>query len=104
MSCGRRVNPAAKLPTRGTDNAAAMDLHACEDGCVPATGKDRVAKINVGIQIASPNNHFSLIKSRSSIALKGANVCGGVMDQDYRGDLRVIMNSTGSDDLGVQER
>ena len=40
----RRVHPDARLPTRGTEYAAAMDLYACEDGCVPVKGKVKVKK------------------------------------------------------------
>ena len=82
-------SPAACYATPG---AAAMDLHACVDGAVtiPAGGR-RV--IPTGIAIALPSAEYvALVFARSGLGIKHgvapAN-CVGVIDSDYRGEIRV---------------
>ena len=89
----RRVHPDARLPRRSGDCAAGMDLYACTHGDVPSDNKTH--KVNIGIQIALPRGTLAYVKSRSSVAIKNVDVCAGVIDEDYRGDLQVVLKNTG---------
>ena len=63
------LNNKAKLPTRGSEQAAGYDLYACLDEDVviqPGTCK----KIGTGLSIALPNGYFGAILARSGLALK----------------------------------
>ncbi len=46
-----------------------------------------------------PNNisHFGKIEERSSMAMKGIRVSGGIIDSDYRGSIGVILYNTGNE-------
>ena len=95
----RRVHPHAKLPCRGTDGSAGFDLFACGAGCIPPNG---MLKVNLGIQIALPAGTFGHILSKSSVASSGVNVGAGVIDNDYRGDVQVLLKNGGTEDWSFQ--
>ena len=79
-------------PFYASTGAAAMDLHACLDEplAIPA-GQRR--SVPTGLAIALPSaNYVALVYARSGLGVKHgvapAN-CVGVIDSDYRGEIRV---------------
>lgn len=79
-------------PYYATPGAAALDLHACVDAPVTIAPGNRVV-IPTGIAIALPDpGYVALIFARSGLSIKHgiapAN-CVGVIDSDYRGELKV---------------
>ena len=95
-----RRNPAyplAKLPTRGSAQAAGYDLYACEDTVIPKGGR---AIVQTGISIAVPEGHYGRVAPRSGLAVKhGIDVGAGVVDSDYRGLLGIVLFNFGVDDF-----
>ena len=90
------------LPYYATPGSAAMDLHACLDGpvVIPAGGR---SVIPTGIAIALPSpDYVALVFARSGLGIKHgvapAN-CVGVIDSDYRGELLVGLQNSGSSDF-----
>ena len=57
--------------------------------------KGKFAKIPLGIKIKLPKGYGAFIKDRSSMAWKGIHVLGGVIDNDYIGELQVILINFG---------
>lgn len=97
---GREI-PAPYYASKG---AAAMDLHACleEEVTIPAGGR---VMIPTGIAIALPSADFvALIFARSGLGIKHgiapAN-CVGVIDSDYRGEIKVGLQNSGDVDFTV---
>lgn len=92
-------------PFYATPGAAAMDLHACvEETVVIPAGERRV--IPTGIAIALPScDYVALVFARSGLGIKHgvapAN-CVGVIDSDYRGEILVGLQNSGSSDYAVQ--
>ena len=93
------------LPYYATPGSAAMDLHACLDGpvVIPAGGR---SVIPTGIAIALPfPDYVALVFARSGLGIKHgvapAN-CVGVIDSDYRGEVMVGLQNSGSSDFTVQ--
>jgi dUTP pyrophosphatase len=95
-----RRNPAyplAKLPTRGSAQAAGYDLYACEDTVIPKGGRKVV---QTGISIALPEGHYGRVAPRSGLAVKyGIDTGAGVVDSDYRGLLGVVLFNFGEADF-----
>jgi dUTP pyrophosphatase len=91
------LNNNAKLPTRGTQYAAGKDLYCPVDTVLPA---GKITLIKTGIAIEWDNSNYYLkIEDKSSIALKGIFVKGGIVDYDYRQEIGVILYNSTSEDF-----
>ena len=51
----------------------------------------RPTLVNCGLSVRIPEGYFGLISGRSSLALKGVIVHTGIIDNDYRGCVSVIL-------------
>ena len=92
-------------PYYATPGSAAMDLHACVDQAVVIPAGER-AVIPTGLAIALPSaDYVALVYARSGLGIKHgiapAN-CVGVIDSDYRGEIKVGLQNSGSEDYTVQ--
>lgn len=77
-------------PTRGSDDSAGWDLYAAEDFTVVAG--DTKQAISTDIHVALPPGTYGRIAPRSGLAYKhGVDVLAGVIDNDYRGEIKVIL-------------
>lgn len=90
----RRLDPAAKLPTRAHDDDAGYDLHALE----PATLQPgQRLLVRTGIAIELPLRHAGLILPRSGLAARHGIAlvnAPGLIDFGYRGELQVLLLNT----------
>ncbi|XP_013105752.1 deoxyuridine 5'-triphosphate nucleotidohydrolase [Stomoxys calcitrans] len=76
-------------PVRSTEKAAGLDLRSAYDLVVPARGK---ALVKTDLQIQVPNGSYGRIAPRSGLAVKNfIDVGAGVVDEDYRGNLGVVL-------------
>lgn len=75
-------------PTRAHDTDAGYDL-ASRIHAVIEPGQRRL--IATGTSVAIPAGHFGSIRDRSSMAVKGIHVLGGVIDAGYRDEIKVIL-------------
>lgn len=88
----KKLNENAVIPAMATPGSAGMDLRACIDSDVIINPGER-ALISTGLAIALESNAYvAYIYARSGLAVKSgitlAN-CVGVIDSDYRGELKV---------------
>ena len=83
------LSPEAKLPTRGSDDAAGYDLYSCKKTILePGTRK----LVNTGISIATPSTRmYARIAPRSGISAQGLDIGAGVVDSDYRGPIKALL-------------
>lgn len=90
----------AKIPTRGSKEAAGWDLYSSENIVVPARGK---AIIPTGIHIAIPYGYYGRVAPRSGMSWKKhTDIGAGVIDSDYRGTIGVVMFNHGEQDLNIE--
>ena len=83
------VNEYAQLPTRGSKDAAGLDLYCPFHIKVPA---DSQKKIPLGIAVEISKGHMGLLVPRSSMSktpLRCANSVG-IIDADYRGEISIV--------------
>ena len=83
----------AKLPTKGTDQAACYDLYACVDHPLKLEPKERVL-VPTGLVLDIPRGFSARIHTRSSwAAIKGIglSVSQGIIDSDYVEEVFVPM-------------
>lgn len=82
-------------PFRGTQHAAAIDFHSPPnwEPRYIEPGLPLVIPLNYAVQI--PHGHYGQLAIRSSLALRGLMLLGGVIDSDYRGEVRaIVVNSS----------
>ena len=89
----KKLSPNAILPTYGSAGAAAADLYACLDTEVTIAPGETVF-IPTGLSVEIPAGCAGLIYARSSMGAKRglapANKVG-VIDSDYRGEIKVVL-------------
>lgn len=94
----KRMSEEAKLPTRGSEKAAAYDVYAClPDKNAPVTiMPHQTMLIGTGLRMAPPEGFYVGVYARSGLSskegLRPAN-CVGVIDEDYRGEYLVAVHN-----------
>jgi dUTP pyrophosphatase len=96
------LHPDAILPKQGTEESVGYDLHA-----YILTDEKRPSKklipphvtlnVSTGIALETPKGYFATCCSRSGIAKNSVSVCNspGIIDPDYRGEIRVLLHNGG---------
>ena len=98
------LRPGASLPTYGTAEAAGADLYACMQDKVEV-GPGQSVMIPTGIAMEIPKGYAGLVFARSSMGAKRglapANKVG-VIDSDYRGEIRVVLHNHSGEPQSVE--
>ena len=84
------INDDAIIPTRASKRSAGLDLYSSIDVNIDTNS---IKKINTGICISLPENSYGSIRDKFSLAAKGLLTLGGVIDNDYTGQIIVIMTT-----------
>ena len=84
------LNDNAIIPTRASERSAGLDLYSSIDTYVEIGS---TKKINTGICVSLPENSYGPVRDKSSLAAKGLLTLGGVIDNDYTGEIIIIMTS-----------
>lgn len=97
----KKLSPKAQLPTRGSAFAAGYDVYSSHATTIPARGK---ALVDTDISIAVPAGTYGRIAPRSGLASKNfIDVGAGVIDADYRGQVKVLLFNHSDSDFEVKE-
>ena len=92
------------LPSYATSGAAGMDLLAAILEPLTIAPGARVL-VPIGLKIAIPAGHELQVRPRSGLALKNGIVLPnspGTIDEDYRGELQVIVMNAGREPFTVE--
>ena len=84
------MNDNAIIPTRASERSAGLDLYSSTDAHIE---NGSIKKINTGICVSLPENSYGSIRDKSSLAAKGLLTLGGAIDNDYTGEIIIIMTS-----------
>ena len=100
----KKLKDNAIIPTYGSDGAAGADLYACLESPVTIEPGETVW-IPTGIALEVPKGCAGLVYARSSMGVKRglapANKVG-VIDSDYRGEIRVVLLNHGKQTQTVE--
>lgn len=95
----KKLSVNAILPTYGSAEAAGADLYACLSEPV-IIGPGETAWIPTGLALEVPKGCAGLVYARSSLGVKRglapANKVG-VIDSDYRGEIKVVLLNHGKE-------
>lgn len=96
-----KLHPNAMIPEYKTAGASGMDLVSVETYTI-APGETCV--VSTGLAMVLPKNHEGQVRPRSGLAAKN-NVTvlntPGTIDEDYRGEIKVIMINHGKQEFIV---
>ncbi|XP_063650156.1 deoxyuridine 5'-triphosphate nucleotidohydrolase, mitochondrial isoform X1 [Pan troglodytes] len=96
-----RLSEHATAPTRGSARAAGYDLYSAYDYTIPPMEK---AVVKTDIQIALPSGCYGRVAPRSGLAAKHfIDVGAGVIDEDYRGNVGVVLFNFGKEKFEVKK-
>ena len=84
------MNNNAISPTQASKRSAGLDLYSSVDVCIEVGS---IKKIHAGIRVSLPENSYGSIRDKSSLPAKGLFTLGGVIDNDYTGEIIIIMTS-----------
>ncbi|XP_005364452.2 deoxyuridine 5'-triphosphate nucleotidohydrolase, mitochondrial [Microtus ochrogaster] len=96
-----RLSEHATAPTRGSAGAAGYDLYSAYDYTIAPMEK---AVVKTDIQIAVPSGCYGRVAPRSGLAVKYfIDVGAGVIDEDYRGNVGVVLFNFGKEKFEVKK-
>jgi dUTP pyrophosphatase len=89
----KRIHPGARLPLRGTNGSAGADL-VCLEAFTLGSGERKL--VPTGLIVEIPPGWYGRVAPRSGLAVKcGVDMLAGVIDSDYRAEVRVLMINLG---------
>lgn len=83
-----KMFPDVPAPFKATPLSVGFDIASYEDTIIPPRAQ---IKIGTGLKVTPPKGTYIRLASRSSLALNGITVQGGVIDPDYTGEVKVIL-------------
>lgn len=87
------VDPGASIPTRAHEKDAGLDLHCAKGGIIWPHGS---RTFDTGVHIELPPGTFGKVESKSGLNVNHSVVsCGGVIDEEYTGSIRVKLYNLG---------
>ena len=98
-----RLRPEATIPERAYEGDAGLDLAACER---VELGPGERATVGTGLAVAIPEGHAGFVQPRSGLAARhGIAIVNspGLIDEGYRGELRVVLLNTDAKERFVVE-
>lgn len=97
----KKLSEYAIEPRRATLGAAGYDVCAAHDSIIKSKGR---MLVKTDLAIAVPIGTYGRIAPRSGLTLKhGIDVGAGVIDEDYRGNVGVILFNHGDDDFEIKK-
>ncbi|XP_048812661.1 deoxyuridine 5'-triphosphate nucleotidohydrolase, mitochondrial isoform X1 [Lagopus muta] len=96
-----KLSENACAPSKGSARAAGYDLYSAYDYIIPPMEK---AVVKTDIQIALPAGCYGRVAPRSGLAAKHfIDVGAGVIDEDYRGNVGVVLFNFGKETFEVKK-
>ena len=103
----KKMRDDAIIPTRGSIEAAGIDLYACldeecegiYDSCIIIKPGETVM-FGSGIACDFPEGYWGMVVPRSSIGWKKNLTipqCMGVIDNDYKGEIKIVFTNIGKE-------
>ena len=90
----------AVLPVRGTTRAVGYDISAANGCVIPAHGK---GSVDTGLAVSLPPGTYARIAPRSGLVYQHfIDVGAGVVNSDFRGEIKVILFNHFVEDFPVQ--
>lgn len=94
-------NSPNQLPEYKTDGSSGMDIRACINDPVMLFPRE-TRLIPSGIRVDLPDGYEIQIRPRSGLSLKGITAELGTIDNDYHGDIGIILNNRSNEPFRLE--
>ena len=94
-----KLDEGAFVPVRAHDTDAGADLRSPIDAVVPARGT-RI--IDTGVHIQLPHGYVGMLKSKSGLNVIHGITSEGVIDEGYRGPVKVKLYNNGDEPYRIE--
>lgn len=93
----KRLSPNAVIPAYQTGGAAGLDLVAANEEPIMIHMGAQAVLVPLGFAMELPPGYEAQVRPRSGLAVKGVSVANspGTIDEDYRGEVKVIIRNHG---------
>ncbi|MGL2773305.1 dUTP diphosphatase [Helicobacter pylori] len=98
----QKIHPNALVPEYQTEGSSGFDLHAVEEVTIKSHG---VGLVKIGICLSLEVGYELQVRTRSGLALNHQVMVlnsPGTVDNDYRGEIKVILANLSDKDFKVQ--
>ena len=96
----KHLHPDARSFERKSTFAAGHDMYSLEQVTVPARGS---VLASTGVAIQLPENTYGQIAPRSGLSVKGIDIGAGIIDEDYRGEIKVLLRNQSDQDIVLEK-
>lgn len=98
----QKLHPKANIPQYATDGSAAVDLKTLTPLTIYPGEK---ITIHTGLACAIPRNYVGIIAPRSGLGIQGLILANtiGVIDSDYRGEIKVVLWNKANEEKTILE-
>jgi dUTP pyrophosphatase len=94
----KKLIPTAVIPTRATEGSIGYDVSTITSTVI---NPGIIAKIPTGLATAIPKGMYLRIAPRSSMSLKHLTIEGGVVDQDYRNEIKILIKNNSTKPISI---
>jgi len=96
-----KLSEHAMIPSKGSKKAAGYDLYSAYDYVIPSQGKV-IAKTDISVRV--PDGTYGRVAPRSGLSAKHhIDVGAGVIDQDYTGNVGVVLFNHAAIDFEIKK-
>ena len=92
----KKLTDTAKLPEKQHIDDAAFDLYSDESVILAPSD---IKLVSTGISFTVPVGTYGRIAPRSGLSTKGIFINAGVIDRNYTGEVKVILNNFGKNEI-----
>ena len=89
----------AQLPVRSSVEAAGYDLHCNMNFSIQPWSR---LLVTTGLRFFLPHSTYARLAPRSGLSIHGIDVAAGVVDRDYRGEVKVLLINNSNDPFHVK--
>ena len=92
----KKLNNSATIPTQGSEKAAGYGLYACLGADEAVVYPHTTLLVKTGVAMEIPEGYFGGVYARSGLSSKKGlrpGNCVGVVDSDYRGEIKVPLHN-----------
>lgn len=95
----KRLSNQARLPVKAYNGDLGYDLYSAER-CVLKPSEQKA--VGTGITVELPEGWGGFIKDRSSMAMKMIYTSAGVIDNGYRGEIKVVLRNNSNTSFSIE--